>query len=308
MTSELLPPNEILIYNLKTKKLKIIKKPGMIIGKEIKDKEKIKHELKKSLVEAVKSRVEDVDKVGVLFSGGVDSTLIAIILKKLKKDFICYTAGFVEKGLKAPEDLEFAERAAKVYGFRLKAKKIGYKETEKAIKEVLRLIETPNPVKVGVALPFYLAAKEAKKDKVKVILSGLGSEELFAGYERHAEVMRKRGDVNKECLKGLKNMWERDLYRDDVVMMANNIELRLPFLRCDLIDLALRIPAKYKITEKQNKIILREAAEELGMKKEFAQRKKRAAQYGSGFDKAIRKLAKKQGKTEYLDKLYKQAL
>ncbi len=69
---------------------------------------------------------------------------------------------------------------------------------------------------------------------MRVLFSGLGSEELFAGYERHL----KSSDINKECYNGLLNIYERDLYRDDVVTMFNNIELRVPFLDRDLISLA----------------------------------------------------------------------
>jgi len=71
-----------------------------------------------------------------------------------------------------------------------------------------------------------------------------------------------------------------------------------------LISYAMKLPAEWKIIDGKKKVILREVAEEfLG---EFAWRKKKAAQYGSCFDKAISKLAKKNGfnlKKEWLDSL-----
>ena len=61
---------------------------------------------------------------------------------------------------------------------------------------------------------------------------------------------------------------------------------------------------EWKLTKEYKKVILREVAEEfLG---EFAWRKKKAAQYGSCFDKAISKLAKKEGyekKSDWLKSL-----
>jgi len=66
----------------------------------------------------------------------------------------------------------------------------------------------------------------------------------------------------------------------------------------------MQIPAKYKI-DKENKLILREISYDLGLK-EFAFRKKKAAQYGSNFIKALDKIAKKNGfkyKKEYLQSL-----
>ena len=55
----------------------------------------------------------------------------------------------------------------------------------------------------------------------------------------------------------------------------------------------MQIPGKRKLNKKYKKIILREIAQDLGLPKEFAWRKKQAAQYGSKFDKAIYKLARK---------------
>jgi asparagine synthase (glutamine-hydrolysing) len=62
----------------------------------------------------------------------------------------------------------------------------------------------------------------------------------------------------------------------------------------------------YKLDKQNKKIILREVAEDLGLKKEFAWRQKKAAQYGSNFIKGIDKLAKKhnfQFKKDYLQSL-----
>jgi len=177
------------------------------------------------------------------------------------------------------------------------------KEVPEYLKKIVPLIEDSSVVKAGVGLTFYVACEMAKKDGIKVIFSGLGSEELFAGYERH----KKSDNINKECISGLIKIYERDLYRDDVITMANNMELRLPFLDTKLADYALKIPEKYKLKEEQTKIVLRDVSVNLGYDKEFSQRKKKAAQYGSKFDRAIEKLTRKQGfktKSEYLKTFY----
>jgi len=74
----------------------------------------------------------------------------------------------------------------------------------------------------------------------------------------------------------------------------------------DVIKTAMQIHPMYKIDNLNKKIILREIAQEYGIEKEFAWRKKKAAQYGSNFVKGIDKLAKKNGfgtKKEYLQNL-----
>ncbi len=81
------------------------------------------------------------------------------------------------------------------------------------------------------------------------------------------------------------------------------ISFLTPFLDEGLIIAAMGIPAKYKISGTEKKLILRETAAGMGLPMETAFRKKLAAQYGSGFDKAIEKLATKNGfrhKRDYL--------
>jgi len=267
---------------------------------ELKDHKTILKELKELVINSIKTNIPD-EKFGILFSGGVDSTLIAQITKKNKANFICYTAALKEKGLKQAEDLTYARKAAKKLKLKLKVKTINLNETEKYIKKILKILKEPNVVKVGVALPFYIAFEMAEKDKISILFSGLGSEELFAGYERHL----KAKNINKECFNGLLNMYERDITRDLAIAKAQNIKLRVPYLEKELINYALKIPSKFKLTDTKNKLILREVAAQLGLK-EFAWRKKRAAQYGSNFNKAIEKLAKRNGfkyKKDYLQNL-----
>ncbi|MFH1510456.1 MAG: diphthine--ammonia ligase, partial [Candidatus Woesearchaeota archaeon] len=141
-----------------------------------------------------------------------------------------------------------------------------------------------------------------KKDGCRVIFSGLGSEELFAGYERH----RNSLDINQECISGLLKMYERDLYRDDVVTMYNGLELRTPFLDTKLVDYSLKIPAGKKLGS-EDKLVLRSVARNIGIPEFISGRKKRAAQYGSNFLKGIDKLSRRSGhktKSSYLSTFY----
>ncbi|MDO8511605.1 MAG: diphthine--ammonia ligase [Nanoarchaeota archaeon] len=242
-------------------------------------------------------------KFGLLFSGGIDSTYLAKYFKDKGYDFTSYTAVLDSESGTIPSDLEAAQKVAKDLGLKLKVKKIKLAEIPKYLQKIVPLIEDSNVVKVGVALTFYIACEMAKEDGCKVIFSGLGSEEIFAGYERH----KNSANINQECLSGLRKMYERDLYRDDVITMDNRMELRLPFLDLELIDYALKIPGKYKIKGEVTKYILREIALEKGIAKEYAFRKKTAAQYGSKFDYALGKLAKQQkfpSKSAYLRIFY----
>ena len=284
-----LNPRKIIVYDIKTNKIIIKEREFFSITPEIHyAKKKILENLTRLVKDAISKRIPK-RKFGLLFSGGIDSTLIALILKKLGCTFTCYTAALDNPHRKEAEDLIYAKKAAEELGLDLKIVTVKEEDVESYLKKIVPLIEDSNVVKVGVALPFYAASQEAKKDGCKVIFSGLGSEEIFAGYERHQKSLH----INKECVSGLLKMYERDLYRDDVIMMNNNIELRLPFLDKKLVAYALTIPEKHKIKGGKTKVILREVARNLGLGKELSERKKKAAQYGSNFHKAIKKLAKK---------------
>ncbi|MDI6885955.1 MAG: diphthine--ammonia ligase [archaeon] len=288
-----LDPRTLLRYNIEEDRLSFVKRdffcevPGIT-----KEKEKIKEELLNLLRASISRRIPQEEKFGVLFSGGLDSTLIAYLCKDLGADFVCYTVAVEDPEMKEAEDLDYAKYIALDLGLQLKIKIIRVEDIERYLKEVVPLIDDTNAVKISVALPLYLACGMAKEDGVKTVLYGLGAEELFAGYERHKRV--KKENVNRECLSGLLGMHEQDLYRDDMVAKSQGISLRAPFLAPELVDYALKIPAVYKLSDDENKVILREIARNLGLEK-VAHRKKRAVQYGSNVVKAIERLAKRKG-------------
>ncbi|MBI2582386.1 diphthine--ammonia ligase [Candidatus Woesearchaeota archaeon] len=298
-----LNPRSLIKYDISANKIEFIFREFFTyLPEHIGSFETLKEKTAVLLDKAIEKRIPE-KKFGLLFSGGIDSTYLAKYFKDKEYDFTCYTAVLDTESATIPSDLEAAQKVTKELGLNLKVKKIKLQEIPPYLKKIVPLIEDSNVVKVGVALTFYVACEMAKEDGCKVIFSGLGSEEIFAGYERH----KNSANINQECLSGLRKMYERDLYRDDVLTMDNNMELRLPFLDLELIDYALKIPEKYKIKGEVTKYILREIALEKGIPKEYAFRKKTAAQYGSKFDYALGKLAKQQkfpSKSAYLRTFY----
>jgi len=249
--------------------------------------------IKEHLVEAVKRSVPR-EKFAILFSGGIDSTIIAYICKLLGVDFVCYCVG-----LKGCRDIEWSKKIADKLGFELKVLELGGGSFEKVVMDVTKLLDSDDVVKVGVGCVFYPALKEIKKDGMKYVFSGLGSEEIFAGYQRHSESK----DINKECWAGLKTIWERDLVRDYEISQKFGLELGLPFLDSSLIEVAMKIDSSLKIKGEHKKVILRMAAEDIGLIKEFCWRKKKAAQYGSKVNRTMGKIARSKGfkyKKDYL--------
>lgn len=253
------------------------------------NKQRAKRNLKNTLTNAIKKRITD--NFGVLFSGGIDSTLIAFICKQFTYNFTCYTVG-----LENSPDVEYAEKVADKLNLKLRTKTYKVDEIEPLLKKVASIVKDTDTIKLSVGSVVYAASKLALNDGVKALFSGLGSEEIFAGYERHW--LAFQGDhknVHLECWSGLAEMWSRDFKRDVPISKATKINLLLPFLDKEVITTAMNIHPMYKINAIDKKIILRETAKDMGLNKDFCWRKKKAAQYGSYFQKAIEKLAKKNG-------------
>ncbi|MBR9675725.1 asparagine synthase [Candidatus Woesearchaeota archaeon] len=269
----------------------------------ISDKKEAVETIKKLISEAVEKLIPKKQSFGVLFSGGVDSTLIAYLLQKKGHDFTCYSVGFFDENQKMSEDLEISKKIAKKLGLKQRIIVLDFREVEKVIKETVNILgpKLSNVVNVGVGAVEVAGIITAKKDGVNYLFGGLGSEEIFAGYERH----KKAEDVDEESWNGLIGMYERDLLRDDAISTHFDTTLLTPFLDEELIREAMKIPSKYKVNEKGNKLVLRRAAVELGLDEEYAFRPKRAAQYGSRINNALDKLARKnkQLKAEYITSL-----
>ncbi|MBW2973482.1 hypothetical protein KY346_03765 [Candidatus Woesearchaeota archaeon] len=259
-------------------------------------KKSTKKQVEKALVEAVRKRIPK-KKFGVLLSGGVDSCLIALLCQQAGAKFTCYTVGMHDS-----PDIPWAAAFAKKFKIPIKVKTFDLEQIEKQFKKAKKALKHVDILSVGVGAVLLSAIEMGKKDKIKDFFTGLGSEEIFAGYHHYEEAK----DPHAECWKRLKSCWKRDLRRDCAVANAMKVNLLVPFLDDDLIKTAMGISIKRKISKKEKKIILREIAQDLGLPKKFAWRSKKAAQYGSWFDKAMFKLARRKGyqfKQDYLDDL-----
>lgn len=268
---------------------------GLKVEDIIDEKPKAIQLIKQELTKAIKLRGND--KFGVLFSGGIDSVMIALILKKAGCDFNCYSVG-----LEKSKDLVWAKDVAEDLGFNLRLKILSLEEVEHTVKKVAKILKGFDYVNVSVGCVLYEAINLAKHNGNKAVFTGLGAEEVFAGYHKHTKVK----DINSECWKGLKGIWKQDLKRDYAISKALQVEMRTPFLDQELIKVGMMVPGEFKISKGYKKMILRDVALDLDLEKKYAMRKKLAAQYGSRMDKAIKKIAKSHGfknKSDYVKSL-----
>lgn len=250
--------------------------------------------IKQRLFDAVDKRISDV-KSGILFSGGIDSIFIALRMIEKGQHVRLYTTCIGDNS----SDLDASIKFADMYGLELNEINVSADELSEHIPFICSMISSCDSVKVSVSVPMYFSAREASKHGVKILYSGLGSDDLLVGYHR----FKGSHNIHNEQLSSLRCIYERDTYRDNTACMRNGIELRVPFLDKHLINECLRAPNELL----RDKIILRNILKEHYLLDEhFYGRPKKAAQYGSNSMKFIRKIAKSNGETvnSYLFSIY----
>lgn len=272
------------------------------------DKDYLKNEIKELLISSVEKRVKGLSNVGIIFSGGVDSTIIAKLAADQGVDATLYTVGH-----ESSSDINFAKKTAAYMHLPLKIKTLEVEDVKKYTGLVLNAIEEFNIMKLGVGMPAYVASEMASSDNIKVVLSGQGADEIFAGYHRYIKSYADNGEMVKEDLiDDVKNLYHVNLQRDDAVTMANGVELRVPYLDLEFVDKSLKIPIKYKLDngeENLRKCILREIASDIGVSSEIVRRPKKAAQYGSGIHRIlVKKVLKDENYKNILEELQRDNL
>jgi len=232
----------------------------------------------------------------ILFSGGVDSSLITALSDRHVHDISLITVGFP-----GSNDVKWAPDAAQLLGLEnsLILKIIDLADVESTIPCVMEVLETTDPMTISLGVPLYIACTEAKSRNISQLLTGQGADELFGGYHRYKEIMKKSTDALHEAIvTDVSRLPRRDILRDDTVAEAAGIKLAAPFLYPDVVELALSIPSALKVREfggeLVGKYILRRAAENV-VPAGIAWREKKAFQYGSGVWAALGKLARQAG-------------
>jgi asparagine synthase (glutamine-hydrolysing) len=210
-----------------------------------------------ALEDSIRVRVDTDLTVGVILSGGLDSSLALLHVAQMHPDCVAFTIG-------APgsDDLRYARRLCADLGVphevvELAPRRIGLAQVREAI-EMSELTEYGDIINAVVSVPLFRRVAAAG---VKVVLTGDGSDELFGGYPMY---QRASPDQARRLFRHkIANLARTELQRVDRTSMGHGVEARVPFLDPALVEVALRLPMDLKVRDGQEKWILREAFADL---------------------------------------------
>ena len=238
---------------------------------------------------AVKSTVTD-KKIGVAFSGGVDSTLLAKLVKDLEYDIHLLTIGFHDS-----HDINFAKEVNQILNFPHSISEIEPEKFKEISQKINHTIKSDNLSWNENSIAFYYVAELAQKNGLKTVVTANGIDELFCGYNSYREAIEAGEDeVSKMMNMKLKNE-EEMMVAINVVPAEFGVTMIQPFLLPNFIDYAKKIPVSEKIhgsDDMKRKHPIRELAMDYGIPEVVAQKQKKALQYGSQIHKSLLKSRK----------------
>ena len=237
--------------------------------------------LRDLLIEAVRKRMDGVG--GISLSGGLDSSIIAVIAKEFNPDLKLFT-GVVKK---APgPDLENAKLMAEYLGLEHHVYLISDSDIKDFISNAVWYLESFDEDCISGIISNYYVSRMVK-EHTNCILVGEGADELFGGYRMVLKNPKVKSDEQRERLakKLLEIAYNTALRRLDRAWMANSVQYRAPFLDKKIVDFSEKIPMSWKIYgEKQiEKYILRETYRDI-LPEKITNREKLRFSMGVGMD------------------------
>lgn len=139
---------------------------------------RLREKVRESVVDAVRSHLVADVPVSVFLSGGLDSSVIAGIIAELKHPVEAITVGFEEFANTQADEIPPARLIARHFGIPHTVRMVGRREFEDDLPAILDSMDQPSIDGINT----WFAAKAASERGYKVVLSGIGGDELFAGY------------------------------------------------------------------------------------------------------------------------------
>lgn len=196
--------------------------------------------IKSTLHMAVQKRLLADVPVGVSLSGGLDSSIVTALARQESEKLHSFAVG-----VEGSPDLAAARHISKFLDTIHHEYVYSTRDMLHALPDVLYYLESFDPALVRSAIPNYFLAKLAA-EYVKVILTGEGADEVYAGYDYLAKFDGPT-ELQDEMIHITKALHNTNLQRADRMSMAFGLEARVPFLDVKSVSLAMGIPAGWKL-------------------------------------------------------------
>jgi len=244
--------------------------------------EKLLSEIQNAIRETISDK-----KIGVAFSGGVDSTLVSKICNDLGFDITLLTIGFPKS-----HDILFAKDVNKHLNYKHEILEIDQDFFDEIALKISKKIKTDNLSWNENCIAFYYIAKLAQSLGITTVVTANGIDELFCGYNAYRDAI----EVGEESVLQL---MDSKLENELKMMRAVNevtselsVKIIQPLLDEQFIKVAKTIPISEKISGKYDLIrkhIIRKLASEIGVPDISVKKRKKALQYGTLIHKSLLK-------------------
>jgi asparagine synthase (glutamine-hydrolysing) len=232
-------------------------KPGWLDYDQVAGKALDPARLRRSLEDAVRRQLMSDVPYGVLLSGGLDSSLISALARRHSERRIedderseawWPRLHSFAIGLEGSPDLEAAEVAARHIGTVHHGFHFTVQEGIDALSDVIYHLETFDVTTVRASTPMYLMARRIKAMGIKMVFTGEGADEIFAGYLYFHKAPDAR-ELHAETVRKLDQLHLFDVLRANKSMAAWGIEARVPFLDREFLDVAMAFDPDEKMVK-----------------------------------------------------------
>ena len=217
--------------------------------------------LRNGLIKATEKRLMTDVPLGVLLSGGLDSSLTSAIARRLLKEKGKELHSFSIGLEKESPDLRAAKSVADFLGTIHHEIYFTIAEGIAILKKLIWHLETYDVTSIRASTPMYFLSQAIVESGVKVVLSGEGADEMFGGY-LYFKNAPSTSEFQKETIRRVRLLSTSDCLRADKSTMAHGLEARVPFLDNDFLATVMRISPQEKEAKTYNgieKYILRKA-------------------------------------------------
>ncbi len=242
------------------------------------------------LFDKIKSAISETvkeNKIGIAFSGGVDSTLISKICKDMNYDITLLTIGFSES-----HDILFAKEVNEQLNYPHHVLEIEPESFPSISSGIHEKIKTDNLSWNENCIAFYYVSKLAKSLGIHTVITANGIDELFCGYNAFREAFSGGEFKINEVMEAKLDNELKMMKAVNLIASEFDVQILQPLLSLDFIDYAKTVPISEKIMDSEDlyrKHIIRKLATKIGVPEISCNKRKKALQYGSKIHKTLLK-------------------